>query len=335
MTPQLTIYLLRALFVVFITCVATMIGEQTVHSASLGGSAGAAFGLTIVLADQLLKGITLRVFSSATFGLLLGFAFARLLLASNVLRNTPDDLQWIIGMMTYATSAYFGMMLAMRSHRDEFALVIPYVRFRRANVHEVPLLVDSNVIIDGRLPELSATGFLSSSLIIPRFVLDEIQRLADSSELLKRERGRSALERMQQMQSQPSLSVTIHETNANDAMPIDNRLVNLAKLLDVALLTNDGNLCSIARLQGVSALNLNDLTKALRPVVSAGQEIELALVKEGREAHQAVGYLADGTMIIVNHARPRLGKTVLVVIGSAHQTSAGRLFFADLKSPQI
>ena len=331
MTPQLTINLLRALFVTLTTCLGLMIGDQIINSMMLGSAIGAVFGLSVVLADRLLKGITLRVFSSATFGLVVGFIFGRLLLASNVLRGASDDTQWIVGLVTYVTCAYFGMMLAIRSNRDEFALVIPYIRFRRTNVQEAPLLVDSNVIIDGRLPDLCATGFLSSSLIIPRFVLNEIQNLSDSNDPLKRERGRSALDRLQQMQSHPSLSVTIHETEFESGAPVDIRLANLAKLLDVALLTNDANLCATARLQGVTALNLNDLTKALRPVIAAGQELELALVKEGREPHQAVGYLPDGTMIIVNHARPRLGKTALVVIASAHQTSAGRLFFAELK----
>ena len=222
-------------------------------------------------------------------------------------------------------------MLAIRSNRDEFALVIPYIRFRQATVQDAPLLVDSNIIIDGRLPELCATGFLSSSIVVPRFILDELQRLADSGDPLKRERGRGALERLQQMQRNPALNVTIHESETDAETPVDTRLVQLAKLLDARVLTNDGNLCSIARLQGVNVLNLNDLGRALRPALAPGQQLEIALVKEGREPHQAIGYLPDGTMIVVNHGRKLLGKTVPVSIASALQTSAGRLFFAELK----
>jgi uncharacterized protein YacL len=331
MTPKLTISLLRALFVTFAVTIGVAIGDATVDSPLIGGAAGAAFGLTVVLADRLLKGISLRVFSSATFGLLIGFIFAQLLLASQILSRASEDLQWIAGLLVYATFGYFGMMLAMRSNRDEFSLVLPYVRFRRATAQDEPLLVDSNVIIDGKLPELCATGFVSTSLVIPRFVLDELQRLADSGDPLKRERGRAALERLQQMQRDPALTVTIHETEAADDVPVDTRLVQLAKLLDARLLTNDGNLAAIARLQSVAILNLNDLTRAVRPAIEAGQHLDLALVKEGREPHQAVGYLGDGTMIVVNHGRPQLGKTVRVVIASALQTSAGRLFFADLR----
>ncbi len=331
MTPNLTINLLRALFVTFAGCVGLMIGGQAFGSAPLGAAVGTAFGLLIVLVDRMLKGITLRVFSSATVGLFLGFVFARLLLASNFLRPASEDVQWLCGLVAYATCAYFGMMLAIRSNRDEFALIIPYVRFRETGIQDRPLLVDSNVIIDGRLPAVCATEFLSSSFIVPRFVLDELQRLSDSADPLKRERGRVALERLQEMKRLPHLNVTIHETDSSDAEPVDSRLIKLARVLRVRLLSNDTGLCAIAQLQGVSVLNLNDLTHALRPILAAGQQLEINLVKEGRESHQAVGYLADGTMIVVNHARARLGSTVLVTIGSAHQTSAGRLFFAELQ----
>jgi uncharacterized protein YacL len=253
------------------------------------------------------------------------------LLASDVLRGASEEVAWFISLGVYATCGYLGMMLAIRSNRDEFALVIPYIRFRRATQHDEPLLVDSNIIIDGRLADLCSTGFISSSLIIPRFVLDELQRLADSHDPLKRERGRAALERLQQMKQNPGLSITIHETDSNAELPVDTRLSQLARLLDARLLTNDSNLGSVARLQGVSVLNLHQLARALRPALGVGQEIELTLAKEGREPHQAVGYLGDGTMIVVNHARTHLGKSVVVMISSSLQTSAGRLFFAELK----
>jgi uncharacterized protein YacL len=134
------------------------------------------------------------------------------------------------------------------------------------------------------------------------------------------------------MQRDPSLSVTILDSESDAQTPVDTRLIQTARLLDARLLTNDSNLCAIARLQNVPVLNLHDLTRALRPQLVAGDEVELPLVKEGRDAHQAVGYLADGTMIVVNHARAHIGKTMRVVVASVLQTSAGRLFFADLPS---
>lgn len=331
MTPNLTINLLRALFVTFAVCVGSMIGDTIMGSPTTGVMSGAAFGLCVVLCDRLLKGISLRAFSSATFGLLVGCLFSKLLLSSNVLALAPVGTQWVCSLVVYATFSYMGMMLAIRSNRDEFSLIIPYVRFRQATVQDAPLVVDSNIIIDGRLPALCATGFVSGSLVVPRFVLDELQHLADSSDATKRERGKLAFERLQRMQIDPNLSVTIHETEEDPHTPVDTRLTQIAKLLDARLLTNDSSLCAVARLQNVGVLNLNDLTHALRPHLAAGDQVDLQLVKEGRDSHQAVGYLSDGTMIVVNHARAHIGKTMPVVVASALQTSAGRLFFAELR----
>lgn len=292
---------------------------------------GAIFGMAVVLFDRLLRGISLRIFSSATFGLLMGTVFARLLIGSNVLENVPQTTQWLISLLVYSTAAYFGMMLAIRSNRDEFSLIIPYVRFRQATVQDAPLLIDSNIIIDGRINDICQTGFLSTALVVPRFVLHEVQKLADSSDPIRRERGRRALDRLQQMQKNPLLQLTIHEGDLEGETSTDAKLVQLSKLISARLLTNDANLCSLARLQGATALNLNELAHALRPALATGDDVELTLVKEGRDAHQAVGYLPDGTMIVVNHSRHLLSKTVPVTISSALQTTAGRLFFAELK----
>lgn len=332
MTPRLTLHLLRALFVAFTTCVGLMLSSEILDSATFGAAAGAAFGLLIVLFDLLLNGVSLRVFSSATFGLLIGFLFSQLLLASNLLAAVPPQWQWIIALGVYSTFGYLGMMLAIRSNRDEFALIIPYVRFRQATVQDAPLLIDTNIVIDGRIADICATGFLSTSLIVPRFVIDELHRLSESHDGQKRERGRTGLERLARLQTDPKLSVTIHETEANASTPVDIQLVKLSKILEARLLTNDATVCQIARTQNVPVLNLHDLTRALRLQLAAGDRVELALVKEGRDAHQAVGYLPDGTMIVVNHGRPHLGRTVPVTIASALQTSGGRLFFAELRA---
>ena len=332
MTPSLTINLLRALFVTFAGCIGLMVGDEIFGSTAIGGLTGAALSLIVVLMDRLLQGITLRVFSSATLGLLIGFVFSKLLLSSMILAVASPQTQWICGLIVYAVFSYIGMMLAIRSNRDEFSLIIPYVRFRQSTVQDAPILIDSNIIIDGRLPDLCSTGFLSGSLVVPRFVLDELQKLADSNDVQKRERGRLALQRLQQMQFDPNLSVTIHESDDDPQTPVDTKLTKIAKLLDARLLSNDSSVCAIARLQNVTVLNLNDLARALKPQLAAGDEIELSLVREGRDTHQAVGYLSDGTMIVVNHARAHIGKTVPVVVASALQTSAGRLFFADLRA---
>jgi len=254
-------------------------------------------------------------------------------MASDLLRYQPETTQWAARLIVYAAFAYLGMMLAMRSSRDEFSLIIPYVRFARETTQHEPLVLDSNVIIDGRIADLCGTGFLSRSLIVPRFVLDELQTLADSRDPIKRERGRRGLEILNGLQRLREIELSIHETSGDDVdVGVDARLVRTAKVLKARLLTNDHALSQVARLQQVAVLNLADLQHALRPSLVTGDEIELNLIKEGREPHQAVGYLPDGTMIVVNHARPYVGKTARVIISSALQTSAGRLIFAELKN---
>lgn len=332
MTAQRTVDLLRVLFVTFSGLIGSLISVAIENTLWPGLFAGCVFGLVVVLIDRLLKGLSLRAFSSATIGLLLGLLFANLLSASQVLRYQTDDVQWMARLAAYCAFGYLGMMLAMRSNRDEFSLIIPYVRFARETTQHEPLVIDTNVIIDGRIADLCSTGFISRSLIVPRFVLNELQLLADSHDAIKRERGRRGLEILNQLQRSRELDLTVHDASADDReMTTDARLVRIAKMLQARLLTNDLALCQVARLQQVPVLNLNDLARALRPVVVPGDEIELNLLKEGRESHQAVGYLSDGTMIVVNHGRSQLGQLVTVVVSSSLQTAGGRLVFAELK----
>jgi uncharacterized protein YacL len=331
MTRQLTVNLLRVLFLTFCGSVGLLVSSQTSGNPFPGLFVGLVFGLFIVLIDRLLKGFSLRAFSSATLGLLLGLFFANLLSASQVLRYQSEDAQWIARLLVYCAFGYLGMMLAMRSNRDEFSLIIPYVRFARETTQHEPLVIDTNIIIDGRIAELCATGFVSRVLVVPRFVLGELQLLADSRESIKRERGRRGLEILNQLQQGREIDLTIHESAEDEDLTVDARLVRVAKVLQARLLTNDQALCQVARLQQVPVLNLNDLVRALQPPLIVGEELELNLVKEGRDAHQAVGFLPDGTMIVVNHARELIGKMASVVVSSALQTAGGRLIFAELK----
>lgn len=336
MTPQLTVNLLRVLFVTFCGLVGSLVSSEAAGSAWPGLLIGLVFGLVLVLVDRLLKGLSLRAFSSATLGLLLGLFFANLLLASHVLRYQSEETQWIARLVLYCGFGYLGTMLAMRSNRDEFSLIIPYVRFARETTQHEPLVIDTNIIIDGRIADLCATGFLSRSLIVPRFVLGELQRLADSHEGIKRERGRRGLDILNQLQRTREIELTIHDSGLDESeLPIDTRLVRIAQVLQARLLTNDQALSQVARLQQVPVLNLTDLTRALRPVVVAGDDLELNLVKEGRDAHQAVGYLPDGTMIVVNQARRHIGQVVNVVVSTALQTAGGRIIFAELKENAV
>src|SRR5437660_8298305 len=224
MTPIFTVNLLRTLFVTFCAAIGAIVTIETQANLVPVVLIGVVFGLLIVLADRLLKGFSLRAFSSATFGLVLGLLFAQLLMASDILRYQSDTVQWAARLIVYSAFGYLGMMLAMRSNRDEFSLIIPYVRFARETTQHEPLIVDTNVIIDGRIGDLCATGFLSRALIVPRFVLAELQTLADSRDPLKRERGRRGLDILNKLQQSRDLDLTIHETTGDADLSIDARL---------------------------------------------------------------------------------------------------------------
>ena len=306
--------------------------------AYLGGVVGCCFGSTMIAMEVLLKNFSFRGFSHGTIGLMVGLFCAWLILRVEFVENSwvetqignPASVRQVFNLVVYTGLGFLGVMLALRSNREEFSFIIPYVRFRQDSLQETPLLVDSNIIIDGRIPRICETGFLSGSIVIPRFVLDELHVLADSPNAIKKERGKRGLESVNLMKQMPSLNITIHEDRQEKEELVDTKLIQLAKQLGARLATNDSNLGKVAKLQGVRILNFNDLARALRPVVSPGDQIELLLVKEGKDSHQAVGYLPDGTMIVVNNSIDRMGETVDVVVAGALQTSAGRLIFAEL-----
>ncbi len=330
MTSRATINLLSALFVIFCVFIGATVSQEFFTDTKSGLTFGLIFGLIIVLIDRLLNGFSLRAFSAATFGLLIGLLFATLLRASDMLKFQPDRVQWLVSLGLYAAFGYLGMMLAMRSNREEFSLIIPYVRFTGRAAQDAPLVLDTNVVIDGRIADLCSLGFLSRQLITPRFVLEELQRLADSPDAIRRARGRRGLDNLNALQADRNISLTIHEHEIQNGSNVDAALIRVAQVLQARIVTNDSSLGKAAALQGVPALNLHELGRAMRPVVVPGDEIELDLVKEGRDVGQAVGYLADGTMIVVNNASRFIGTRVHVTVAGALQTSAGRLFFAEL-----
>ncbi len=334
MTPTSTANLFRWLFIIFCVSIGSAGGESLWNQPLTGAMIGAVFALVVVLADRLLKGFSLRAFSSATVGLLLGYLFASLLRASDVLRYLPEEGQWIASIALYAAGSYLGTMLALRSNRDEFSLILPYVRFREETVQGPPVLLDSSVIIDGRLRTLSETGFLGGSFLVADFVVEELQALADSVDLVRREKGRRGLDHLNELKNMSGIEVSVIPLPVPEGSvpgPVDARLVASARSLAARILTNDSNLAKVARLQGTRVLSLHELQLALRPELRPGDEVDLAIVKEGRDPHQGVGFLPDGSMIVVNQARPLIGRTVRVIIAGRTQTSAGQLLFGEVK----
>ena len=286
-------------------------------------------GGAVVGVDRLLKGFSLRGLSAATFGLFVGFLISYFIGNSVLFKFIDDEPKLIAQIIMYVVCAYLAMVIALRG-KDEFNLVIPYVKFRREDPPERLVLLDTNIIIDGRIQEVCATGFLDAVLVVPQFVLHELQYIADAADEGRRMRGRRGLETLKTLQQNPRVEIKIHDNDVPEIKEVDAKLIQLAKMLPAEILTNDYNLNRIAELQHVKVLNLNELAKSLRPVVLPGEKLTVRLIKEGREPQQAVAYLDDGTMIVVSQARRLVGQEVEVTIDSVLQTAAGRMAFAEL-----
>lgn len=193
-------------------------------------------------------------------------------------------------------------------------------------------LLDTSVIIDGRIADIARSGFLDGVLLVPGFVLEELQRIADSQDILKRNRGRRGLDILNKMQKDPTINVQIYETGREETLDVDGRLVRLARFLGAKIITNDYNLNKVAELRGVDVLNINELANALKPIVLPGEEMTVHVVKDGKEQGQGVAYLDDGTMIVVDGGRRYIGEQVGVMVTSVLQTAAGRMIFAKPKA---
>jgi uncharacterized protein YacL len=285
------------------------------------------------------KNWSFRNFSAGTFGLMIGL-FCAWLITRVDLGAIPlfsedrvfgPEIHSMFQLALYMALGFLGSSLALRSNREEFSFIIPYVRFRREAIEEQPTMLDSNILIDGRILKLVKTGFLRGPFVVPRFVLDELQLLADSQAPLKKDRGKRGLTNLQELRRRLNVEVSFHDDyEDNAALPVDTRIVQLCRRIAARLLTNDANLGQVARLQGVHTLNLNDLAEAMRPEVLVGDVLEIELVRRGRDEHQGVGFLPDGTMVVVNHAVTFIGSMRKVTVSSAIQTTSGRIVFGEL-----
>jgi uncharacterized protein YacL len=302
-------------------------------SGPIGVVIGFGFGWLMIAIDEMLKGFSLRAFSATTFGLLLGTVVAVLIDRSGLFENVEEHpTRWLIRLCLFLSFGYIGIVLAMRSNKEDFSLIIPYVRFAPQNKPDNLLLLDTSVIVDGRIADLLESNFLEGIVVVPRFVLKELQDIADSHDGIKRARGRRGLEMLNRIQRNNRNEVKIHDGDFPDENEVDAKLVRLARNLGAKLFTNDYNLGKIAELQSVKYVNVHDVARSLRTVLIPGEVISLRLVREGKEKGQGVGYLPDGTMVVVNQAQPRIGQQVEAQVQTLHQTGAGVIVFADLKA---
>ncbi len=296
----------------------------------LAAFVGFSIGLLVVLVDLLLRGFSLRGLSAVTFGLAIGLLMAQLLGASPLFDQGDPEIIHLVRLALFLVCGYLGAVIALRG-KDEFNLVIPYVRFVRHEV-DVPLVVvDTSALIDGRVARVCEAGFMSGALIIPRFVLNEVQSIADSSDPMLQARGRRGLEVLNELRQVKRLDLRIHESEAKRS-DIEAKLVFLAQSMRAKLLTTDYNLAKMAEFHGVPWLNLNALAKGLRPALLLGESVEVELVKPGKEDNQGVGYLEDGSMVVVSDGRSHLGQTVQAEITSVIPSAGGKMVFARIGS---
>jgi uncharacterized protein YacL len=295
------------------------------------------FGALVLLTDMKVRDKQITTISAVYFGLLLG------LLLGNVLADALDPFlsEWFrtvphragtLKLIITLVCCYISMSTLLQT-KDEFRFIIPYVEFSKQIKGQKPLVLDTSVIIDGRIADICDTRVIDSKLIVPRFVLQELQAIADSSDKLKRNRGRRGLDILKRLQNNPKIELQMHEANLpelREVNRVDERLVVFAKVLSAKVMTNDFNLNKIAQLQGVEVINLNEVSNALKTVALPGEGLSVKLVKPGDQLGQGVGYLDDGTMVVVEQGRQHIGQEVTITVTSVLQTPAGRMIFGRL-----
>ena len=272
-----------------------------------------------------------------TVGLIIGLLVAYLINIS-LQEFSLKIISEIIPLFLTIIIGYLGFQVGFR-RREEFMALFSITRRDRGKKEDgkerkprlKPKILDTSVIIDGRIADICQTGFLEGTIVIPQFVLEELQHIADSSDVLKRNRGRRGLDILNRIQKELDVEVEIYEGDFEDIQEVDSKLVKLAQKMHGIVVTNDFNLNKVCDFQGVEVLNINDLANAVKPVVLPGEELVVQVIKDGKEQHQGIAYLDDGTMIVVEEGRDYIGKKIEVLITSVLQTSAGRMIFAKPK----
>jgi uncharacterized protein YacL len=288
--------------------------------------------LEVVLSKRPIQSISAIIFGLIT-GCIVAILFNYILQLANfpVVMSSSRDQQLLITLSLAVVSCYVCVMVIYKT-RDRFRFIIPYVEFQKEEKGARPVVIDTSAVIDGRLAELCETRLFDTTLILPKFVLQELQHVADSADRLRRNRGRRGLEMLQRLQRDERLVIQVHDGRVARGNTVDSKLVSLAGQLQARILTCDYNLAKFAELQNVETINLNEIANALRPTVLAGEDRTVQVLRPGDEPGQGVGYLQDGTMVVVEGGRAHIGESVAVVVTSTLQTSAGRMVFARIRA---
>ncbi len=295
------------------------------------------FGVAVVAADIAIPRKSLSALSGAFFGLVVGMvaAYGLSLVVDLAMADVPDPdpamtirvttTKLIVGIIC----CYFTISFVVQT-KDDIRFIVPYVEFTKQKKGGRPVIMDTSVIIDGRIADIADTRIIESDFVLPRFILDELQAVADSADKLKRNRGRRGLDMLNKLQSNRNVDIKIVDVEFSadaQAEDVDQKLVTFAQQVDGRIMTNDYNLNKVAQLRGIDVININDLANALKPVFLPGERIVVKIIKPGEEADQGIGYLEDGTMIVAGGGRRHIGEDVDITVTSVLQTSAGRMIF--------
>lgn len=293
---------------------------------------GAVIALFIIAFEMRVRRASLKTLIGAAIGSILGIVGAYLigmLISTQDTQSVPAEVKTFLTVALAFFMSYIGLMVG--AAKGEFLdLSALGGIFKDKNIKRDYKVLDTSVIIDGRIADVAETGFLSGTLIIPQFILTELQQVADSPDSSKRQRGRRGLDMLQRLRNNNQLDVQIVETDFPAVKEVDLKLIELGKKLEAVIVTNDFNLNKVSQLRGVSVLNINELANALKPVVLPGEAMRVFILKEGKEYNQGVAYLDDGTMVVVDNARRLIGKTADIAVTSVLQTTAGKMIFGRL-----
>jgi len=295
-----------------------------------GAIGGLGLGYVIIKCEEKLKEIELKRIIGSLIGIILGLFIANLFISRLLLTIVKDiPITLPIYILIYFVVGYLGFRIGEKKSMVMDLSKIPILD--RMQESEDAKLVDTSTIIDGRIADICETGFMQGTFVIPQFVLYEIQHIADQQDPVKRTRGRRGLDVLHRLQKQNFVRVKIVDYDFPKLKDVDSKLIALAKKLNAKIITNDYNLNKVAELQGIEVLNMNQLATALKPVILPGELMNIKILKEGKEYGQGIGYLDDGTMVVVDEAKKMLGKSVDVIVTSVLQTTSGRMIFAKLK----
>ena len=318
--------LVRLLFVIVVAATCYVIGPFRLTQIQDAG-VGAAVGLAIVLFEWQLRRVSLKRLIGAAIGSILGicgaYLFSLVIRSSVPVGNTQSFLQILVMLLM----AYVGLVVGANKGDLLNLAALGGIFGGEKQSKKSYKILDTSVIIDGRIADIAETGFLDGIIVTPQFVLRELQLVADSADSLKRNRGRRGLDILQRLQKIATLQIQIVEDDFPAVREVDLKLIELAKLYEGKIITNDFNLNKVAQLQGVQVLNINELANSLKPIVLPGETMRVFILKEGKEYNQGVAYLDDGTMVVVDNARKMIGKTIDVSVTSVLQTTAGKMIF--------